>query len=107
MRMLECDSICLSIHANDGTRENRVVLHVFECTWEVEMANQGSILKIGDIVTLKSGGPKMTVRKEIGNSKWECLWFTKNDELKSDTFMVDVLRFQAAPQPDRDAIPQA
>ena len=60
-----------------------------------------SDIKVGDVVTLKSGGPNMTVRKIIGSSQSnadklaslrgakdgdvECQWFDETD-LKSNAF---------------------
>lgn len=67
------------------------------------MSNDKNRLKIGDIVTLRSGGPRMTIRKEAGSSKWECQWFTRNDELKSDTFVTDMLEPVAQHQPAQNA----
>lgn len=38
-------------------------------------------LKDGDIVCLKSGGPKMTVDRVLRNSDYvECIWFVRNIE---------------------------
>ena len=31
--------------------------------------------KVGDIVQLKSGGPKMTVEEELGSGDIRCQWF--------------------------------
>ena len=57
------------------------------------MENQ---IKIGDVVTLKSGGPQMTVNKviiEVGEeSKFVmCLWF-KGTTLKEGKFHTDSLQ---------------
>jgi uncharacterized protein YodC (DUF2158 family) len=40
---------------------------------------------IGDVVQLKSGGPKMTVAAGPGNFGLICLWFS-GDELKNAEF---------------------
>ena len=34
--------------------------------------------KAGDVVRLKSGGPKMTVVPDIGNGRVNCRWFDGN-----------------------------
>ncbi len=47
-------------------------------------------LKIGDVVILKSGGPKMTVYA-IGNDA-SCKWFDKNDELQYAAFLKEELK---------------
>jgi uncharacterized protein YodC (DUF2158 family) len=47
--------------------------------------------KNGDIVKLKSGGPKMTVNGEEVNGYVECMWFTKADERRSESFDVGAL----------------
>ncbi len=58
------------------------------------------LFKIGDVVTLKSGGEKMTiVNDKIGidltlgsgfNDKYECSWF-ENNKLKFDDFPQEAL----------------
>ncbi|MEI3553707.1 MAG: DUF2158 domain-containing protein [Alistipes senegalensis] len=55
--------------------------------------------KIGDVVVLKSGGPKMTVSeypiKMIDGSEnyaqVQCKWFNDNNHLTQSTFYVDEL----------------
>lgn len=44
----------------------------------------------GDRVQLKSGGPEMTVSKQI-NDNWYCQWFEKG-ELKSSSFPAHTLK---------------
>jgi len=34
--------------------------------------------KVGDVVRLKSGGPKMTVAVAKANGQFECVWFTSD-----------------------------
>lgn len=46
--------------------------------------------KAGDIVTLKSGGPKMTLRYEGVTGEWVVQWFVGTD-LKQGTFAPDSL----------------
>lgn len=48
-------------------------------------------LKIGDIVELKSGSPKMTVTDEI-NDELECTWMTNDGNKKRDYFKKDSLK---------------
>jgi len=47
------------------------------------------MFKAGNIVRLKSGGPKMTVDK-VNNSKISCVWF-KEEHLKTAIFRKDTL----------------
>ncbi|MDD5219585.1 MAG: DUF2158 domain-containing protein [Candidatus Bipolaricaulis sp.] len=48
--------------------------------------------KVGDLVMLKSGGPKMTVSAISPNgAAIECMWFDKKDERQFDTFSPSVL----------------
>ena len=49
--------------------------------------------KSGDVVTLNSGGPKMTVVKyEPENSEYvTCQWFDKNQNLEERSFQQDIL----------------
>jgi uncharacterized protein YodC (DUF2158 family) len=49
---------------------------------------------IGDIVVLKSGGPKMTVY-EIEEEDYYCQWFDGKDILNNGTFTISTLE---APQ---------
>lgn len=59
------------------------------------------IYKIGDIVTLKSGGPRMTISNDktgIGNQgskfwngRYYCQWF-ENDKIQTGIFIQEVLK---------------
>jgi len=52
-------------------------------------------LKIGDVVKLKSGGPKMTVVLfNVGIKRFECLWFAGEhfDKVESYYFPSDSLQ---------------
>jgi uncharacterized protein YodC (DUF2158 family) len=49
-----------------------------------------SQLKEGDVVQLKSGGPKMTILGGAGG-QWVCQWFT-NSGLQDGTFAAASLR---------------
>ncbi len=42
-------------------------------------------LKNGDVVALKSGGPKMTI-ENINNGNVSCTWYDKDNNLHRDTF---------------------
>ena len=57
--------------------------------------------KAGDVVQLKSGGPKMTIREienwDGGPRAW-CKWFHGNDS-KEDVFPLVALKFPEAPNP--------
>ncbi|CAM3699339.1 YodC family protein [Litorimonas haliclonae] len=48
------------------------------------------IFEIGQIVRLKSGGPKMTI-KGADAGAWACQWFDRNGKLHNDTFPEDML----------------
>jgi uncharacterized protein YodC (DUF2158 family) len=45
----------------------------------------GCIMKVGDVVQLKSGGPLMTV-SDIEDEDVYCNWFDKNNKLVSSSF---------------------
>ena len=54
----------------------------------------------GDIVRLKSGGPKMTVQDAKGEAV-TCKWFDRNGKLHSDGFPASLLEaFIARPRPE-------
>ena len=48
------------------------------------------IFEIGQIVRLKSGGPKMTIKGADADA-WACQWFDRNGKLHNDTFPEDML----------------
>lgn len=48
--------------------------------------------KIGDVVTLKSGGPDMTISMVLTNKFLRCQWFV-DFQLQSDDFHPDTLEF--------------
>ncbi|MBX3267048.1 MAG: DUF2158 domain-containing protein [Acidobacteria bacterium] len=50
--------------------------------------------KIGEIVRLKSGGPKMTVKDIVDDDLGtvECEWFSKDGEIRSAIFKADTLK---------------
>lgn len=55
------------------------------------MAKQN--FQVGDTVQLKSGGPVMTIRKQIGgpDSAWVCNYFTKEERLVFEEIFGDQL----------------
>jgi uncharacterized protein YodC (DUF2158 family) len=57
--------------------------------------SETSTLKLGDIVSLKSGGPKMTVCEIISPSSTRCIWFADN-KLMSDNFVPATLYLEPA-----------
>lgn len=59
------------------------------------MANQ---FKVGDVVQLKSGGPKMTVSESYNDGTLGCVWFLGSDQ-KAGTFPSDALEL-APPAPE-------
>lgn len=50
-----------------------------------------SAVNVGDIVVLKSGGPRMTVT-EVGREKVRCKWFDEKKVLQNDFFVPGSLR---------------
>ena len=51
-----------------------------------------SNLEVGDVVCLKSGGPEMTITDTgYDEGKVQCSWFAKNEEVKRDIFLPNVL----------------
>lgn len=55
--------------------------------------------KPGDVVELKSGGPKMTVRSYEPQDSAEvtCEWFDKSNDFCTKSFHQDTLRIYSAP----------
>ena len=70
------------------------------------MAEESIEFNVGDIVVLKSGGPKMTVEDMIDDGRLQCVWTVRevvqdteqgtelvaNDTLKRDYFRKEVLQ---------------
>lgn len=50
-------------------------------------------IKVGDVVRLRSGGPRMTVVNRRGeNNAWvECQWFDDKKQVTEKGFIVDAL----------------
>jgi len=50
------------------------------------------MIKTGDLVQLKSGGPVMTVVEKVPVSEyWICSWFTRKGKLQSGRFLLNIL----------------
>ena len=52
------------------------------------------IFEIGQVVRLKSGSPKMTIKGPDGNGEdiiWAVQWIDRNGKLQSDSFHQDML----------------
>ncbi len=64
-------------------------------------------LKVGDVVQLKSGGPKMTIASTKSNAAGVlCTWFDGN-EVKSSRFPADALAgSKAAPKKTSTKLPK-
>lgn len=55
-------------------------------------------LKVGDIVELKSGGPKMTIAA-LKQDRAYCVWFNQRDQFheeKSGEFLIATLKSMAS-----------
>lgn len=54
--------------------------------------------KVGSVVRLKSGGPKMTV-KEVSDGRVWCIWFLDGD-LKGDSFLPATVESDGGDDPE-------
>lgn len=52
---------------------------------------ESSKITKGQVVKLKSGGPKMVVKKHYNSDLWAVNWFTSDDELKEGYFTAEQL----------------
>ena len=63
------------------------------------------IFEIGQVVRLKSGSPKMTIKGPDGDGEdiiWAVQWIDRNGKLQSDSFHEDMLDiFIPKPREDR------
>lgn len=50
-----------------------------------DQESEVTTFKIGDVVTLKAGGPRLTI-KDVGGDRAVCVWFSREDVLQEDTF---------------------
>jgi uncharacterized protein YodC (DUF2158 family) len=65
--------------------------------------NESTELKTGDVVRLKSGSPKMTIKGPDGDTIWAVQWIDRNGKLQSDSFHEDMLDiFVTKKRPDTD-----
>lgn len=48
------------------------------------------IFELGQVVRLKSGGPKMTIKGD-DDGAWACQWFDRNGRVQNDSFPEDML----------------
>lgn len=65
------------------------------------------IFEIGQVVRLKSGSPKMTIKGPDGDGTetiWAVQWVDRNGRLQSDSFQEDMLDIfvQTRPEKTRD-----
>ena len=49
-------------------------------------------LKIGDIVELNSGGPKMTIVAILPSRNFQCAWFLKDGDVRDAAFSPEPLK---------------
>jgi uncharacterized protein YodC (DUF2158 family) len=57
----------------------------------MEQLTMSGTFKVGDVVQLKSGGPKMTVGEISSSTTVWCVWFV-GDKKDGGTFAVEVLK---------------
>ena len=62
-------------------------------------AAEADLFNVGDVVTLKSGGPRMTVTyvgpvARTSGDGLICQWFDEHGELRQDTFEQDRVRLE-------------
>ena len=50
------------------------------------------VFTVGAVVSLESGGPLMTVAREVERDRYECLWFDNDADLHCEIFNVGVLK---------------
>jgi uncharacterized protein YodC (DUF2158 family) len=58
------------------------------------MSESNHIFNIGDVVTLKSGGPNMVITEfffEDSYPMYTCKWFNEEEVLKEEDFEQDVI----------------
>jgi len=66
------------------------------------MADKKQEFQVGDLVQLKSGGPKMTINSMIGNN-YTCVWFAGTKHNKAN-FTAQALQPYIAPKVEMDLI---
>ncbi len=60
--------------------------------------------KSGDVVQLRSGGPKMTVN-DIVSGRVECMWFSEGNKLENGRFNKEALKLVTKSNSGPVAIP--
>lgn len=56
-------------------------------------------VKVGDVVELKSGGPRMTVNSIGKDKSGHCKWFVTGDTVQADHFAMEALKRSSEPDP--------
>jgi uncharacterized protein YodC (DUF2158 family) len=46
---------------------------------------------VGDVVALNSGGPAMTIVKNLGKGKVSCQWFDTDNDINEQDFFINTL----------------
>lgn len=57
--------------------------------------------KVGDVVVLKSGGPKMTINNFLDEDRIECTWFDQKNILQYQNFRPELLKHYEPPRGPR------
>jgi uncharacterized protein YodC (DUF2158 family) len=73
----------------------RVEARVWTTVQSVLISARMSEFKPGDVVQLKSGGPKMTISEAspgLRAGHWNCVWFNHEGETKAATFQSEALK---------------
>ena len=64
-----------------------------ETTFDAADSQHAAEAGPGDVVTLKTGGPRMTVM-HVGPADLICQWFDEQGELRQDRFSPDMVRIE-------------
>lgn len=48
--------------------------------------------KVGDVVQLKSGGPRMTVSFDAGKGTVHVIWFDNDEKVQGEEFLKSILK---------------
>lgn len=72
---------------------------MLDMTVDVAESQRAAVAGIGDVVTLKSGGPRMTVMYAgpvgFAPGHWLiCQWFDEHGELRQDMFAQDMVQIE-------------
>ena len=66
------------------------------------MSGSGNVtreIQVGEVVYLKSGGPKLTVER-IESGAVDCIWFNEKTFYNTGEFMSKMLTYQSTPKSD-------